>query len=299
MSDTEKPRTPVILDTDIGDDIDDTWALAMLLGLPQIDLHLVVTAVEDTAAKTTLAAKILQTLSRTDVPLATGVPTGPRSHNQLAWVGDWDVKSYPGPIIDDGVSALVQAVRQSPEPVTILAIGPQTNLAAALRLAPDIAENARVVAMAGSVHIGYDGKPTPDAEYNIKADIPAARAVFAAPWDVTMTPLDTCGIVKLSGDKYRAVASSPSPLARVTIENYDAWARRSHLPPDASSTLFDTVAVYLSFDDSLCEMETVRLSIDDDGFTRPDPNGRPVRCALRWRDLDAFENLLVDTLTAG
>ena len=66
---------PVILDTDIGDDIDDTWALVMLLGMPQMDLKLVVTDYGNTPERTRLVAKILQRLGRTDVPIGTGIKT--------------------------------------------------------------------------------------------------------------------------------------------------------------------------------------------------------------------------------
>ena len=64
---------PVILDTDLGDDIDDTWALAMLLGSPQVDVKLIVTASDDTPTKTRLVAKILEGMGRTDILLAQGV----------------------------------------------------------------------------------------------------------------------------------------------------------------------------------------------------------------------------------
>ena len=290
---------PVILDTDIGDDIDDTWALAMLLGLPKkIDLKLIVTSTGNTPEKTRLTAHILERAGRTDIPIATGVKTSAAAHNQLAWVGDWDIGGYSGEVIDDGVAALTDAVNTSREPVTILAIGPQTNLAEALRRDPAIAGNARVVAMAGSIHLGYRDSPEPANEYNIRADVEAAREVLAADWENTWTPLDTCGSLLLSGESYAAVSDSSSLLSRIVIENYDAWANRADHPPDASSVLFDTVAAYLSFDERFLKVETVRIEIDDDGFTRRAPSGAPLRAALSWRNRSAFEALLVEALQA-
>ena len=73
---------PVILDTDIGSDIDDTWALAMMLGSPQIDLKLITTAFRDTPTKTRLVAKLLERWHRTDVPIGTGVKTADGGINQ-------------------------------------------------------------------------------------------------------------------------------------------------------------------------------------------------------------------------
>lgn len=291
---------PVILDTDIGGDIDDTWALCMMLASPEIDLKLVVTAIDDTPAKTRLTAKILEAVGRTDIPIGTGVKQTDRELNQASWLGDYTLDTYPGVVHDDGVGAMIDLINNSPEPVVLCVLGPQSNIAAALERDPSIAEKSRIVSMAGSVYIGYNGKDTRQPEYNVARDVEAARAVFAAPWEITCAPLDICGILRLQGDRYLQVANSENPFAKVTIENYKHWAHYKNQPEQSSSILFDTVAAYLLFAEDLCEIETVKLSVDNDGNTVPDEkNGRPVRCALRWKDRDAFEKLLVERLTGN
>ena len=290
---------PVILDTDIGGDIDDTWALLMLLGSPQLDLKLIVTAVDDTEAKTRLVAKLLEKVGRTDIPIGTGVKTSDRKMNQAKWLGDYDLSNYPGTVIEDGVQATIDLLKTAPVPITLLVIGPQTNIKEVLRREPSIAAKARVVAMAGSIEIGYRGKKRRAAEYNVARDVEAARAVFAAPWEITIAPLDVCGTLVLSGDRYARVEESDQPRATTVIQNYDMWANRHRHPEGSSSVLFDTVAVYLTFDDALCDMKTVKLAIDDKGRTVPAENGRPVRCALKWKDRDAFEELIVKSLTGS
>lgn len=287
---------PVILDTDLGDDIDDTWALSMLLGCPQLDTKLIVTAFQDTDRKTRLTAKILEAMGRTDIPLGKGVKTADKPLNQEKWLGDYSLDDYKGVVHEDGIGAMIGVIKSSSVPVTLLVIGPQTNIKAALDRDPSIARNARVVSMAGSVYAGYKGSPEPSPEWNIRADVEAAKALFAAPWDVVYAPLDTCGILQLTGEKYRRVADAQNPRARAVIDNYDQWVNRKHYAEDSSSILFDTLAVYLCFDESFCEMETVNLSIDDEGYTRPDENGRPVRCAVRWKDQPAFEELLINSI---
>lgn len=289
---------PVILDTDLGDDIDDTWALAFLLGSPRVDVKLIVTASDDTPAKTRLVAKILERMGRTDIPLATGVKNSDRELHQKQWLGDYSLSQYKGKVIEDGVGALAEAIKQSPEQTTLCVIGPQTNIKAALERDPSIAKKARVVLMAGSVHIGYDGKQGPSAEWNVFKDVDAAKAVFAAPWEITMAPLDICGTLRLAGARYAAVQGSQNARAVTVIENYEQWSNRKNHPSGASSILFDTAAAYLTFDEQFMAIETIRLAIDEKGNTVPDEKGRPVRCALRWRDRDAFEELLVAALTA-
>jgi len=290
-------KVPVILDTDIGGDIDDTWALAMALGCPQIDLKLVVTDFDDTPEKTRLTAKFLETVGRTDVPIGTGVKTSDRPLNQKDWLQDYDLATYKGTIHEDGVQALIDTINAAPEPIALLTIGPVRNIQVALERDPGIAKKARVVAMAGSVYQGYGQKSSPPCpECNVVSDVPAFRALLAAPWPVTITPLDGCGQMILRGERYARVADSDAPLARAVIANYAAWTGRKHHPAGASSVLFDTVAVYLAFDDAYCEMKELDLSITDDGKTVPDEAGRPVRCHLGWHNRDAFEELLIDAL---
>lgn len=288
---------PVILDTDLGDDIDDTWALAQVLGSPALDLRLIVTASDNTPEKTRLVAKMLEAWGRTDIPLATGKQTSDNPTNQRAWLGDYDLAGYAGTVHADGVQALIDTVLGGVE--TICVIGPQTNLAEALKRNPEVGTRARIFAMAGSVHVGYGGKAEPDPEWNVFRDVEAARAVFAAPWPITMAPLDTCGTLTLSGEQHARVRASGHPLARVVLENYALWTNRKHYAQDATSVLFDTLAVQLIHDESQVEMEEVRLRIDDRGATVPDPAGRPVRCALTWKDMAGFEAALIAAVTTG
>jgi len=290
-------KIPVILDTDIGDDIDDTWALVMLLKSPELDLRLVVGDKAKSLYRAKLIAKLLTVAGRTDVPVGVGFGAKTGSGGQADWVKDYDLKSYPGTVHDDGVKALIDTIMASPEPITLIAIGPLPNIREALRRRPEIARKARFVGMHGSVRRGYGGGKNVAAEYNVKADAKAAQATFTAPWDMTITPLDTCGIVHLRGKKYATVRDCKDPLARALVENYRLWRGKGKKPATASSTLFDTVAVYLAFADALAEMETLGIRVTDDGHTVIDPGAKKMRVATRWKDLGAFEDLLVRRVT--
>jgi inosine-uridine nucleoside N-ribohydrolase len=233
------------------------------------------------------------------VGLGSGAEGGP-NERQSAWVGSYDLAAYPGKVHRDGVQAIIDTIMGSPEPVTLICIGPLPNVAEALRREPCIAERARFVGMHGSVRLGYDGAKTPAAEWNVRANPAACRACLTAPWPVTITPLDTCGLVRLAGAKYAAVRDCPDPLTRALAANYRAWCQANGRPGDAdsaSSVLFDTVAVYLAFAQDLCAMEQIRLRVDDDGFTREDPQGHTMTAATAWRDLGAFEDLVVRRVT--
>ena len=295
-------RIPVILATDIGDDIDDTWALGFLLKCPELDLKLVLTEYGKAQYRAKLIGKFLEATGHGNIPIGVGPDISPRGEGpQAAMVKDYDLRAYPGKVHADGVQALIDTIMQSSQPVTLIVIGPMPNVAAALAREPRIVQHACVVAMAGSVRLGYDGAKQPSAEWNVKADVKAAQQVLSAGWDVTITPLDTCGLVRLEGEQYRRVRDATDPTAAAVIQNYRAWRSGIHHPndPDSqSSTLFDTVAVYLAFTQELCTMEDLDLRIGDDGYTRPDSGGKRMKVATEWKNLDAYRDWLVKRLTS-
>jgi inosine-uridine nucleoside N-ribohydrolase len=296
-------KIPVILDTDICDDIDDTWALAMLLQSPEFDIKLITTAAGDTTARTKVVAKILQTAGRTDIPIGTGVAIGDMKtgHRQDAWVKDFDLSKYPGKIYQDGVQAMIDTIMDSPEPVTLIAIGPLPNVAAALERDPNIAKKARFVGMQGSIRRGYGEKSKPQKEYNVVSFIKASQTVFTADWDMTITPLDTCAMVSLDGNDYKKVMDCNSPITKAVVENYRVWLKSGNMNEaqagSRSSTLFDTVAIYLAMKHDLLEMETIEIRVTDDGYTAIDNKAKKVNCAMEWKNLAAYENFLVERLT--
>jgi len=294
---------PVILDTDIGDDIDDTWALALLLKSPELDLKLVVGDYGEAQYRAKLLAKLLERSGRTNVAVGIGLDILPRGDGrQAAWVKDYDLQAYPGRLQTNGVQAIIDTIMNSPQPVTLICIGPVPNIAEALKREPRIAQHARFVGMQGSVRMGY-GKGTPAvAEWNVKCDPKAMQQVFAAPWDLTITPLDTCGLVTLTGDRYRRVRDATDRNVADVITNYRIWlTNQPTLAQDMadkhSTTLFDPVAVYLAIGPDQCVTEKLGLRVTDDGFTVIDPQARPVNVATQWKDLSAYEDFLVDRLT--
>lgn len=296
-------RIPVILDTDIGDDIDDTWALGLLLKSPELDVRLVIGDEGKPLYRAKLLAKLLQAAGRTDIPVGVGIEAGKTGDGpQAPWVRDYDLASYPGKVHQDGVQALIDTIMRSREPVTLIAIGPLPNIAAALEREPRIAAKARFVGMHGSVRVGYGGSKKPAAEYNVKQDAPSCRKALSAAWDVTITPLDTCGIVDLSGERYQRVRQSRDPLTAAVIENYRIWSAAQTRPgrtdpwATRSSTLFDTVAIYLGFSERLLKMERLPIEVTDAGFTVIQPGAKQMSVATEWRDLDAFRDWMVDRL---
>ncbi|MDD8027077.1 MAG: nucleoside hydrolase [Acidobacteriota bacterium] len=292
-------RIPVILDTDIGDDIDDTWALVMLLKSPEFDLKLVTTTYGKAEYRAKIAAKILTVAGRTDVPVGLGAGGREGTGGQAAWVNDYELARYTGRVHQDGVQALIDVINASKRPVTVISIGPSTTVAEALTRAPGIVAKAFFVGMQGSVRKGYDGGAV-GPEWNVKCDVPAARKALLAPWKrTTITPLDTCGLVRLKGERFVALAASSDTLVRALLENYRLWANKPSLGElRESSVLFDTVAVYLAFPATPClsPLEKLAIAVADGGLTRIDPAGNEMFVATAWQDLNGYQDFLVKRL---
>ena len=292
-------KTPVILDTDIGDDIDDTWALAMLLKSPGLDPKLITTTCGKAEYRAKLIAKLLTVAGRTDIAVGLGEGGRDGTGGQQAWIADYRLSDYRGVVHQDGAAAIIDLINRSPQPVAVISIGPSHTLAAVLKRKPDVAGKACFIGMQGSVFKGYGGGPA-DAEYNVKANVAAAQTVLSAPWkQITITPLDTCGTVTLAGERFQKLVNSDDRLVKALLENYRIWANKKQVSQlTSSSVLFDTVAVYLAYRDRpLVKFQTLPISVTSDGFTKVDPKGRKMSVATDWTDRDGYCDLLVKVLT--
>jgi inosine-uridine nucleoside N-ribohydrolase len=244
--------------------------------------------------------KFLERAGRADIPIAVGPDVEPHGEGaQAEWIKDYDLKSYPGQVHTDGVGAMIDVIMNSPRLVTLICIGPMHNVAAALEREPRIAQRARFAGMDGSVRLGYGGNKTPSPEWNVKAEIAAAKRGLSAAWDITITPLDTCGLVILDGDRYQRVLNARGAVATTIVENYRLWSRAGGKRAEAdqhSSTLFDTVAVYLTFTQNFCKMEQLGIRVTDDGMTVIDDRAKQMNVATEWTNLDGFRDLLVERI---
>jgi len=290
-------KIPIIFDTDIGDDIDDTWALILLLQSPEFDIKLITASTGDSPSKAKVVAKICEIAGRSDIPIGVGVASD-RPNNQRDWVADYDISKYPGKVYDDGVGAMVDTIIKAKRPIKVVAVGPLPTVAAALERNPQITKKAEFVGMHGSV---YSKKKR--GEYNVRAFPKASQKVFTADWPMTITPLDTCAKVRLRGEKYQRVVKADTPLTRALMENYRIWAKHvkwanPKMVDSSSTTLFDTVALYLAVTDdfALVKMEDLPLRVSDEGLTLIDQNAKIIKCATKWKDLGAFEDWLIERI---
>ena len=225
-------KKTVLMDCDTG--VDEAIALLYLLADPEVELCGLTTVFGNisaaTAARNTL--KVLEVAGRGgQVPVAVGseltltgqameLATHVHGANGLGGVDIGVPVGTLSPL--SAAELIVSTVRARPGQVHLLATGPFTNLAVALRLAPDLPELVEGVTVMGGAAMA-PGNVTPAAEANIWHDPEAAQAVLSAPWDITMVPLDVTMREVISEEQRLAMAGSSSPVARFAAEVLDFY----------------------------------------------------------------------------
>ncbi len=173
-------KTKIILDTDIGDDVDDAFALGLALQSPELEVVGVTTAWGDTALRARMVRRMFLETDNAEIPVAEGIVTKSRANFSQA---RWAERGPDGPKMD-AVDFLLKAIGNNPGQITLVAIGPLTNVGAAIERDPATFRKVkRVVLMGGSVRkgyadIGYEPDRGPQPEYNILSDVSGGAETF-------------------------------------------------------------------------------------------------------------------------
>jgi len=260
----------VILDTDIGTDIDDAYALSFLLSSPDVQLEGICTVHGAVEQRARLARKLLRMAGRQDIPVIVGLAGGgdpAAMPNQAPWAADTEIAMCAR----DPVAFVADRLAASPGQIHLLAIGPLTNVGALFRAHPQAARQAAgLVIMGGSVYKGYSRRDAPEAEYNIRCDPAAARVVMKSGADIALVPLDVTMTTRLSDEQLKMIGDSQLPLAKAMTALLPLWRQgKTHNP-----ILHDPLAAALLLDASLGTMRAMHIEVADDGMTLPVEDGR-------------------------
>lgn len=283
----------LIIDTDFGDDIDDTFALGYLIRKKKEGISLVLSDYGDTFKRAELICGFLERCDAAQVEVAAGMHMAFRDPYQYIFKEQHPkVKRYD----PDGIETACRIISESNDTVVFIALGPAVNLFEILRRIPEHAHKLKVYGMFGSVYTGYFGNTIPDREYNVMVAEDEFRYVIENVSDLTITPLDTCGEIILADDRYERLLKSENIVAQTVIADYFRWKTLGfcEILEKQTSVLYDTVAAYMALDGNLLEYEKIRLSVEE-GRTLNRENGIPVNVALHWRNKEKF----LDELSAA
>ncbi|MFC5828200.1 nucleoside hydrolase [Nonomuraea insulae] len=260
----------VIFDTDIGTDVDDALALAVLLGSPEVDLLGCTTVYGDTLLRARLTKRLARLASRSLTVLPGSAET--LTSREVWWAGH-EGRLFPDLSSEkadegDAVAYLVDQVTSAPGEVDVVAVGPLTNIARAVTAAPSFARDVRHLWIMG----GRFDDPAP--EHNLKCDPEAAAVVFGSGAPITVTGLEITTTVRMDADDVAAIAEA-GPLGEALKAEIEQWWRfwksEWNCPHDPITVLTMLVPELFAFSPE------GRVVVGEDGSSTFEPEGGRTR----------------------
>ncbi len=276
----------VILDTDIGDDIDDAYALVLLTALPDVKLLGVTTTYGQTHERAEIAAKLLTVMGHGDIPVYAGRRGTSMIRQQYEWARGFAGHNLKS---EEAVLFLKREIDRSPGEITLIGIGALTNIGDLLTRFPDTRSKIkRIVIMGGAVYVGYNNQAPPSPEWNIKCDPAAAKIVYSSGVPLTMAGLEVTTMMQLDSERQKR-------LFAYGTSGTDALAALTNIWGGNVPTLFDVVAVAHATGHVFSESEQRHVEVDDNGLTRL-TDGTPNVTVLVHPKKEAFLNWYVAAL---
>jgi purine nucleosidase len=278
-------REKIIIDTDIGDDVDDAFALALAVKSPELEILGVTTTFGDTEARAKIVDRLLGEVGRADIPVLAGkakATENPMSQRKYGEGGHFAKSSH-----GDAVEFLLEQIRKHPGEITLVAIGPLMNVGAAIdKDAATFKKLKRVVLMGGSVRRGYGdlgyNKPVPPMpEWNILNDVASARKLFASGVPLFVMPLDSTQL-KMDEVKREFLFGQGTAVTDQLAVLYHLWGQQT-------PTLFDAMTVVFVLRPELCPVRGLSIRVEDDGLTREEPGAVNAQVCLDSNAEDFFK----------
>lgn len=264
---------PIVLDCDPGHD--DAVALFMALASPEVDLRLITTCAGNQRPDKTFAnaRKLLALAGREDVPVAQGAPKPIRRELIIAdyvhGESGLDGAQLPDPTVAAGteraLDALTRLLRESDQPVTIVATGPLTNVAILLLAHPELSDRIAGISLMGGACFG--GNYTPNAEFNIYVDPEAADIVFSSGVEIAMFGLDVTHKAQIFQEEIDAITALGTRTGEVFGGLLEFYGRSNTLPflaPEGHVEglhMHDPCAMAYLIDPSLFTMVPARVDV--------------------------------------
>ena len=221
----EGEKQPVLLDTDIGDDIDDALALALALRSPEIELVGVTTVFGDTYLRARLAKHVLQVFERNDIPVAAGISAPILARHpasdvpQAAVLPLSEVQEISG---RSGPELIIEKALAHPGRLTLLCIGPLSNVATVLLKEPQLFLAIRSIVVMG----GTSGLPFPD--WNVRSDARAAQIVLGAGIPITLLGWNITTRCRMKGEDIERLRDKTTHQTRLLSDLIAIW--QQHRP---------------------------------------------------------------------
>lgn len=264
--------SPVVIDTDPG--VDDAFALLLAMRSPELEIEAVTPVAGNVPLDLTLpnALRMVEIAGRRDIPVAAGarspllrrLVSAEYAHGENGLGGAVFPEPTLKPVRESAAALIQQVVRKSPGKVTLITLGPLTNIAAALSADRELAGMVGGLVMMGGSLSG--GNITPAAEFNIYVDPEAARMVFQSGIPITMVGLDVTRKTTLTDDHLRALEATQTPVSQAAAKiARNAIAHTRERGFIAGPNMHDSLAVAAFLDPSLLQWKEYYVDVETAG----------------------------------
>jgi purine nucleosidase len=277
-------KQKIILDCDLGGDIDDAFAVALVLVSPEFDVLGLVMDHVNTTGKAKIACRLLYETGRGDIPVIVGRHTpgvvgketalAGESH-QYAWAKGFNKIE---PATENAADFIIRNLHKYPNEVILFTVGPVPNIQDVLKKDPNALKlTKKVVSMFGSFYMGYGKNPVPDAEWNVRADVKSSQIFINSGAKLVLAGLDITTFVDLTEANRMRLLMRQSPLTNALMGLYTLWRYEDYSRPDP--TLFDAVAVGMVLWPDLFTTRKAHVRVTDEGYTVLDES-QPPNCEI-------------------
>ncbi|MEE8558233.1 MAG: nucleoside hydrolase [Myxococcota bacterium] len=295
---------PVVLDTDMGSDVDDALCLALALAAPEIEVVATTHVGREAALRAQISRKLLKLAGRDQIPVYAGCRVPVLGGDRFNWFGhEGDGILEPGeePTVEDehAVDALLRLSHAHPD-LEVVAIGPLTNLAVALMKDPDLAGRvSRLTLMGGHLRkVEYGGHVfPPGVDYNLCSDPHASLLVLRSGIPTRLVTADVTLRVWLGQSDLSLIEERGTPLHDALASAIRTWtpvqnrlfsSAGAGMVEDNVAFLHDPLALTAVYDETFCKFEELEIepAIEPEDLfrtlERPEPTDRslPMRCAV-------------------
>jgi inosine-uridine nucleoside N-ribohydrolase len=264
-------KQKIIFDCDLGGDIDDAFAVALILASPEFEVLGFVMDQGYTPKRAQVACKLLYETGMEHIPVVVGRQTNEYFTSQFHWAEGFDKIQ---PIKKSAVDFIIENLYKYPDEVILFTVGPVPNMMDVIKKDPEVLKKAKhIYSMFGSFYMGYDTGPIISAEWNVRGDEEAAKVFAASGAEITFSGLDVTTYVNLNENYRDKLLRRQSPLTNALSGLYTLWRYESYAQPDP--VLHDVVAVGMLLWPELFTTRSAHVKVIDGGYTVIDESKTP------------------------
>ncbi|MFD2130869.1 nucleoside hydrolase [Pseudogracilibacillus auburnensis] len=260
----------IIIDTDIGTNADDAIAIALAARSPEISIKGITTVYGNVKIRAAITNQVLRLAGKENIPIYQGIEQPLLREREVFWAGFEGEGLQLGDYIHKkdkhAVQFIIDMIMNNPGEITLVTIGPLTNIATALIIEPKIAENVKeIIMMAGVTRLGVNRLNLEPIEHNIKCDPEAASIVFRSGAPITMVGLDVTRQVFISRLEIEKMVTCNTPLANLLsmmMETHMNYLKRDY------AYLSDPITVSLLLDRSIVKTKQMEITIENEGRSK-------------------------------